>query len=89
MMSNRTANFKVKEDSEINSENELIQKQFTTPLPKLDFNCKFLDENDKDKENSNFSFKHDLLSRRAYTFLKGKDESLSNMILDDTIPNKE
>ena len=89
MLSNRTANFKIYEEPEIKNNNETIQKVLTTPLPKLEFNFNFLDEKEKDKENSNFSFKNDLLSRRAYNFLKGKDECLSAMVLDDTIPNPD
>ena len=88
MLSNRTANFKIYEETEIKNNNETIQKVLTTPLPKLEFNFNFLDEKEKDKENSNFSFKNDLLSRRTYNFLKGKDECLSAMVLDDTIPNQ-
>ena len=87
MHSNRTANFKLKEEEEIKNHNETILKQLTTPLPKFDLNFNFLDE--KEKETSNFSFKNDLLSKRAYNFLKGKDECLTAMTLDDSIPNNE
>ena len=93
MLSNRTANFKMKEESEIENTNEPIQKQLTTPLsiPKLDFNYNFKDDKEKerDKEFSNFSFKNDLLSRRTYNFLKGKEECLSTMVLDDSVPNQK
>ncbi len=88
MLSNRTANFKVKEEQKIEKHNEAIVKQLTTPLPKFEFNFNCFDENEK--ENSNFSFKNDLLSKEAYNFLKGKDECLTTMELDDTLPgNKE
>ncbi len=93
MLSNRTASFKMKEESEIQKKNETIQKQLTTPLslPKLEFNYIFMDEKEKEreKENSNFSFKNDLLSKRTYNFLKGKDECLSTMMLDDSVPTQK
>ena len=88
MLSNRTANFKVIEEQQIVKHNEAIIKQLTTPLPKFEFNFNCFDDNEK--ENSNFSFKNDLLSKEAYNFLKGKDECLTTMELDDTLPgNKE
>ena len=86
MHSNRTANFKLKEE-EIKNHNEAILKQLTTPFPKFNLNFNFLDN--KEKETSNFSFKNDLLSKRTYNFLKGKDECLAAVKLDDFIPNNE
>ena len=84
MLSNRTANFKEKEEQK---HNDPIIKQLTTPLPKFEFNFNCFD--DKEKENSNFSFKNDLLSKEAYNFLKGKDECLTTMELDDTVPGNK
>ena len=85
MHSNRTANFNIEEEREIKNNKELILKQNTAFLSKLNFNFNFLDE--EEKEESNFSFKNDLLSKNAYEFIKGKDECLSELKLDDTIPN--
>ena len=82
MLSNRTANFK---EEEIKDNKESIIKQLTTPLPKFQMNFHFIDE--ELKQESNFSFKNDLLSKRTYKFLKDKDECLSAMVLDDSIPN--
>ena len=88
MLSNRTANFKEKEEQKMIKHNDAIIKQLTSPLPKFDFNFNCFDI--KEKENSNFSFKNDLLSKEAYNFIKGKDECLTTMELDDTLPgNKE
>ncbi len=90
MLSNRTANFKLNDEvkEEIkNTKDSIIIKQFTIPLPKINMKFKFLDEDEKD--NSDFSFQNDLLSNRAYKFLKDKDECLSAMILDDSIPITE
>ncbi len=87
MLSNRTANFKVKDEQKMVEHNETILKQLTTPLPKSDFNFNFNFFDEKEKENSNFSFKNDLLTKEAYNFLKRKDEYLSAMELDDTLPN--
>ena len=85
MLSNRTANFKVKDEQKMTEHNETIVKQLTTPLPKFDFNFNCFDETEK--ENSNFSFKNNLLTKETYNFLKRKDEFLSIMELDDTLPN--
>ena len=88
MLSNRTANFKVNEEIEnvnINNKDKLI-KQLTTPLPKFDINFNF--SNEEEKETSSFSFKNDLLDKKAYEFIKSKDECLANMELDDSLPNK-
>ena len=90
MLSNRTANFKLNDEvkEEIkNTKNSIIIKQLKIPLPKINMKFKFLDEDEKD--NSDFSFQNDLLSNRAYKFLKDKDECLSAMILDDSIPITE
>ena len=87
MHSNRTANFNIEEEREINNNKELILKQNTAFLSKFNFNFNFLDE--EEKEESNFSFKNDLLSKNAYEFIKGKDECLSELKLDDTIPNSK
>ena len=83
MLSNRTANFKVKDEQIVN--NKIILTKLSTPLPKFDFNFSCFDE--KEKENSNFSFKNNLLTKETYNFLKRKDEYLSALDLDDTLPN--
>ena len=90
MLSNRTANFKLNDEVEEeikNTKDSIIIKQLTIPLPKINMKFNFLDEDEK--EDSDFSFQNDLLSNRAYKFLKGKDECLSAMILDDSIPSTE
>ena len=90
MLSNRTANFKLNDEvkKEIkNTKDSIIIKQFTIPSPKTNMKFNFLDEDEK--EDSDFSFQNDLLSNRAYKFLKDKDECLSAMILDDSIPITE
>ena len=87
MLSNRTADFKVKEEPEtLKIEKAEFVKQFTTPLPKFDMNFKFSSE--IECEGSSFSFKNDLLEKRAYDFIKSKDKSLAVMQLDDSLPNK-
>ena len=90
MLSNRTANFKVNENEEekngITNNNEQFLKHFTSPLPKFDMN--FYCSNEDDNEMSSFSFKHDLLDKKAYDFIKTKEECLSKMELDDTVPDK-
>ncbi len=87
MLSNRTADFKVKEETVIlKDENKDFVKQLTTPLPKFDMNFKFSIE--EEKELSSFSFKNDLLDKRTYDFIKSKDESLAAMKLDDSLPNR-
>ena len=45
----------------------------------------FIEE--EEKEESGFTFKNNLLSRRAYNFIKEKDECLAALELDDSIPN--
>ena len=90
MLSNRTANFKLNDEvkKEIkNAKDSIIIKQFTIPSPKTNMKFNFLDEDEKG--DSDFSFQNDLLSNRAYKFLKDKDECLSAMILDDSIPITE
>ena len=89
MLSNRTANFKVKDEQKMTEHNETILKQLTTPLPKSEFNFNFACFDETEKENSNFSFKNDLLTKETYNFLKRKDEYLGQMELDDTLPNHE
>ena len=87
MLSNRTANFKTNDDEEeeeIKNSNKEILKQLTTPLPKLLIEYNYTESDDK--EYSNFSFRHNLLSQRTYKFLKDKDECLAAMDLDDSIP---
>ena len=87
MLSNRTANFKAKdEDMKINNDEKFI-KQLTTPIPKFDMNYHF--SNEQDIEESSFSFKNDLLDRKAYDFIKSKDDCLTEMELDDSLPNKK
>ena len=88
MLSNKTGNFKTideeEEEEEMQNPKESILKQLTTPLPQLQMTYTYT-END-DKEYSYFSFRHNLLSQRAYKFLKDKDECLAVMELDDSIP---
>ena len=87
MLSNRTANFKAKdEDMKINNDDAFF-KQLTTPLPKFDMNYHF--SNEQDNEESSFSFKNDLLDKKAYDFIKSKDDCLAEMELDDSLPNKK
>ena len=91
MLSNRTANFKANDEPEnlnsnINNKDTKLIKQLTTPLPKFDINFNF--SNEEEKETSSFSFKNDLLDKKAYEFIKSKDECLANMELDDSLPNK-
>ena len=89
MLSNRTANFKVSEQPEnIKLENkDILVKQLTTPMPKFDMNFNF--SNEEEKETSSFSFKNDLLDKKAYEFIKSKDDCLAEMNLDDSIPSKK
>ena len=87
MLSNRTANFKTsgeKEEIKVDDNKEQFMKQLTTPMPKFDKNYYFLDE--EEKEASSISFQKDLLDKKAYKFIKPKDECLSAMELDDSIP---
>ena len=87
MFSNRTASFKTNEKEDIKKPpEENFVKLYTTPLPKFDMNFHFKDE--KEIEESSFSFQNDLLSKNAYNFLKKKDECLATMILDDTVSTK-
>ena len=89
MLSNRTAKFKANDEPEnliIKNKDKLV-KQLTTPLPKFDINFNF--SNEEEKEASSFSFKNDLLDKKAYEFIKSKDECLANMDLDDSLPNKK
>jgi len=86
MFSERTAYFKKIEDEEEeesikNTKESTIIKQLTNPNNSLD-------ENEKEEEAA-FSFSNDLLSNRTYKFLRDKDECLSAMILDDSIPNSK
>ena len=87
MLSNRTANFKTKEDDMKINNNEKFLKQLTTPLPKFDMNYQF--SNEENNEASSFSFKNDLLDKKAYDFIKSKDDCLAEMELDDSLPNKK
>ena len=87
MLSNRTANFKTsgeKEEVKVDDNKDQFIKQLTTPMPKFDINYYFLDE--EQKETSSISFQKDLLDKKAYKFIKPKDECLSEMELDDSIP---
>ena len=49
-------------------------------------NFHFKDE--EEIEASSFSFKNDFLSKKAYNFLKRKDECLSTKILNDFVTTK-
>ena len=87
MLSNRTANFKTNEkEKDSKNGNKDFLKLNTSPLPKIDMNFHFKDE--EEIEASSFSFKNDLLSKNTYNFLKRKDECLATMILDDSVPTK-
>jgi hypothetical protein len=89
MLSTRTANFKTTEEAikmKID-DNDKFVKQLTTPLKKFDMNFHFSSE--EDKETSSFSFKNDLLDKKAYDFIKSKDDCLAQMDLDDSIPNNK
>ena len=88
MLSNRTANFKINEkENEIKHHQKSFLKLYTAPPPKFDMNYHFKDE-EVLKEESSFSFKNHLLTKNTYYFLKNKDECLSSMVLDDSIPDK-
>ena len=92
MLSNRTANFKANDEPEnLNINNkDILVKQLTTPLPNFNINFNYSNfSNEEEKETSSFSFKNDLLDKKAYEFLKSKDECLANMELDDSLPNKK
>ena len=86
MQSNRTANFKEKEEKgKLNIDDTYIKK-LSTPLPKFDIKFKFF--NEEEKEASSFSFKNDLLDKKTYEFIKRKDECLAIMKLNDSIPDE-
>ena len=42
----------------------------------------------EENQSSSFSFKNDLLDKKAYNFIKSKDECLTFMELDDEIPKR-
>ena len=89
MKSKRTANFKEKEGKgklTLNIDDNYT-KQLSTPLPKFDIKFKFFNE-EEEKEASSFSFKNDLLDKKAYEFIKRKDECLAIMRLNDSIPDE-
>lgn len=86
MLSNRTAKFKENsevEDIKLPASN--FKKVATTPLKKFDMNFKFGKE---ENQSSSFSFKNDLLDKKSYDFIKSKDECLTFMELDDTVPKR-
>ena len=85
MLSNRTAKFKEKSEVEDIKLNNNFKKVATTPLKKFDMNFKFGKE---ENQSSSFSFKNDLLDKKAYNFIKSKDECLTFMELDDEIPKR-
>ena len=87
MQSNRTANFKDNEESVIINNNDKLYKQFTSPLPLFDIHFKY--SNEEEKETSSFSFKNVLLDKKAYEFIKSKDECLAILKLDDSLPNNK
>lgn len=64
---------------------ESFEKILTIPIPRLEMKFSFIEE--EEKEESGFTFKNNLLSRRAYNFIKEKDECLAALELDDSIPN--
>ena len=85
MLSNRTAKFKEKSEVEDIKLNNNFKKVATTPLKKFDMNFKFGQE---ENQSSSFSFKNDLLDKKAYNFIKSKDECLTFMELNDEIPKR-
>ena len=93
MLSERTAYFKKIDDDEEeeesikNTKESIIIKQLSNPIPKSNVEFNYLDESEK--EESAFSFSNELMSNRAYKFLRDKDECLSAMTLDDSIPNSK
>ena len=93
MLSERTAYFKKNDDDEEeeesvnNTKESIIIKQLSNPIPKSNVDFNYLDESEK--EETVFSFSNELMSNRAYKFLRDKDECLSAMILDDSIPNSK
>ena len=42
----------------------------------------------EENQSSSFSFKNDLLDKKSYDFIKSKDECLTFMELDDTVPKR-
>ena len=88
MLSNRTANFKEnKAEPLIIDHDEKIIKQLTAPLHKFDIHFDYFSK-EEEKVTSSFSFKNELLDKKAYNFIKSKDECLTMMELDDSIPNE-
>ena len=87
MQSNRTASFKDSKKSLNINNNEKLYKQFTSPMPLFDIHFKY--SNEEEKETSSFSFKNDLLDKKAYEFIKSKDECLAILKLDDSLPNNK
>ena len=94
MLSERTAYFKKNDDDDEeeeesvkNTKESIIIKQLSNPIPKSNVDFNYLDESEV--EETVFSFSNDLLSNRTYKFLRDKDECLSAMILDDSIPNSK
>ena len=94
MLSERTAYFKKIDDDEEeeeesikNTKESIIIKQLSNPIPKSNVEFNYLGESEK--EESAFSFSNELMSNRAYKFLRDKDECLSAIILDDSIPNSK
>ena len=86
MLSNRKAKFKEKSDVEdIKLNNNIFKKVATQPLKKFNMDFNFGKE---EKQSSSFSFKNDLLDKKAYDFIKSKDECLTFMELNDEIPKK-
>ena len=86
MLSNRTAKFKEKSDVEdIKLNNNIFKKVATQPLKKFNMDFNFGKE---EKQSSSFSFKNDLLDKKAYDFIKSKDECLTFMELNDEVPKK-
>ena len=86
MLSNRTAKFKEKSNVEdIKLNNNIFKKVATQPLKKFNMDFNFGKE---EKQSSSFSFKNDLLDKKAYDFIKSKDECLTFMELNDEIPKK-
>ena len=70
---------------EMKHNKDKFEKKLKIPFSKFEIKFSFVKE--EEKEESGFTFKNNILSRRAYKFIKEKDECLASLVLDDTIPN--
>ena len=53
--------------------------------PRLEMKFSFVEE--ESKEERGFTFQNNLFNKKAYKFIKQKDECLAKFELDDIIPN--